>query len=994
MRKTGCLLVFFLFTVVYNCNAQGKAPGMKWQNIFGTNQTDELSKNDRISLVDRDGKYLIAFSTNSYTGIFSGNHAPDNTFGTRDIWFAKLDTQRNVLWNVSLGGSANEGIRSLQLAHDSGYIVTGYTHSTDGDVTGNHGGGDAWVARLGNRGNVVWQKCLGGSQSDGGTYVERAGDGYIFLGTTISNDGDVSGLHGPNEDIWVAKLDRNGNIIWQKCLGGSGYDVAAAIKQTPDGGYIITGTITSMDGDVQGMHIGTYTYNGMSGPTNDIWVVKLDQNGTIEWQKCLGGTKMEYAYDIELTAAGDYIVSGSTYSEDGDVTGYHGWDTTKNDTDAWIVYLTESGAIKWQKCFGGKRRDELYDLQILPDHTFIGVGKTYSKDGDVSFVNGVNDDCWLVNFNTDGNIIWEKTFGSTGTDYGVTLSLTNSGNIVIAGFVQKSWYDVWMLEVGAINTIAGYVFYDANNNGIQDNGESFFDKVTIRSGKNGDTTSAIPKNGYYSMNVDTGFYTTKAIPYNNYYNIVPAVKTTTFNSYFNTDSIHFAVQPLPNLRDVTVSLFPLTVARPGFTAQYKLIYKNVGTNTVATGNIKLIKDRRLALTSALPAATSVSGDTVTWNYNNLAPNTEVSITLNFVVGTPPSVNLGDTLKSIAWIEHGGIDVTPADDTMTLKQIVIGSFDPNDKTETHGGVISPQQISGADPLTYLIRFQNTGTDTAFNITVRDTLENRLDWNSFQMISASHAYQLAIEDGNKLTWQFNNIKLPYTGIDEPNSHGYIAYRIKPKSTVLVGDTIKNTAGIYFDYNLPIATNTEKTIVFLLSPLPVTLVSFNAALTGPVVNVTWKTSIEEDVKHFEVLRSTNGVDFTTIGTVQPGQTNYLFVDKDPLKGYNYYRLKSVDMDGSASYSTIVLVNVKNGADIISSLYPNPATGNATLKLQGTVDGNVLVQVLDQQGRLVTTRQFGVQHTGEFKTPLDLGNLSKGSYVLRIVVNDKTYLHKLVIR
>jgi uncharacterized repeat protein (TIGR01451 family) len=333
--------------------------------------------------------------------------------------------------------------------------------------------------------------------------------------------------------------------------------------------------------------------------------------------------------------------------------------------------------------------------------------------------------------------------------------------------------------------------------------------------------------------------------------------------------------------------------------------------------------------------------------------------------------------------------------VTLKQIVIGSFDPNDKTEANAGIITPAQVTQGDYLNYLIRFQNTGTDTAFNITVRDTLENRLDWNSLQMISASHTYQLAIEDGNKLTWQFNNIKLPYTGIDEPNIHGYIAYRIKPKSTVLVGDTIKNTAGIYFDYNLPIATNTEKTIVFqLFSPLPVTLVSFNAALTGSVVNVTWKTSIEENVNHFEVLRSTNGVDFTTIGTVQPGQTNYIFVDKEPFKGYNYYRLKSVDMDGSTSYSTIVLVNVKNSADVISSLYPNPATGNATLKLQGTVEGNVLVQVLDQQGRLVTTRQFGVQHTGEFKTPLDLGNLSKGSYVLRIVVNDKTYLHKLVIQ
>lgn len=392
-----------------------------------------------------------------------------------------------------------------------------------------------------------------------------------------------------------------------------------------------------------------------------------------------------------------------------------------------------------------------------------------------------------------------------------------------------------------------------------------------------------------------------------------------------------------------------------------------------------------------PAATSVNGDLITWNYSNLVPNAEVSITLNFVLGTPPSVSLGDTLKSVATIETDGIDITPKDDTATIKQIVRGSFDPNDKTEANAGIITPGQVSNGEYLNYVIRFQNTGTDTAFNITVRDTLENRLDWNSLQMISASHACQLAIEDANKLTWQFNNIKLPY---DEPNSHGYIAYRIKPKPTVLAGDTIKNTAGIYFDYNLPVATNTEKTVVFLLTPLPVTLLSFQAALDDAVVNVTWTTSQEEQLKHYEIQRSANGIDFTTIDMVQPGKTAYLFKDKQPAAGYNYYRLRSVDMDGSGKYSTMVLVNVKNGADIISSLYPNPATGHATLKLQGSVDGNVLVQVLDQQGRLVTTRQFGVQHTGEFKTPLDLGSLAKGSYVLRITVNDKIYLHKLLIQ
>ncbi|MCS3800209.1 T9SS type A sorting domain-containing protein [Niastella sp. OAS944] len=992
MRKSILLTVIF-FAAVHFCNAQGKAPGLKWQKIWGAENSDELTGGDRINFIDRDGKYLLGFSSNSTTGLYSGNHSPTGIYPTSDIWVAKLDEQRNIIWNVSLGGSASEGIGSLQLAHDSGYIVAGGASSNNGDVTGHHGNGDAWVVRLGNNGNIIWQKCYGGSLNDHATYVERTPDGYILLGNTASNDGDVSGSHGTTYDIWVAKLDKNGNMLWQKCLGGSNNEYPGAIKQTADGGYILTGSSNSWDGDVQGSH-SVPVDTSVSWIKPDAWVVKLDRNGTIEWQKCLGGTGEDSGTDIEITPAGDYIISCGSSSTDGDVTGLHQPDPYGGISgDAWIVNLSATGVIKWQKCFGGSDGDNINDIQMLPDKTFVGVGGTSSNDGDVSLPSGTGSNCWLINFDGNGNLIWEKSFGAASTDYGLCLTLKNNGNIVIGGWALINWVDMWMFEVGASNTIAGRVFYDANSDGFQNNGELAFDKVTVRSGKNGDTTSAIPYKGYYTMDVDSGTYVTKAVPYSPYYSIVPATKTTTFNSYFNTDSIHFAVQPLPNLRDVNVSILPLTVARPGFTAQYKIIYKNVGTNTVATGSIQLIKDTRLTLTGSQPTAT-VNGNNLTWNFSNLAPNTEAFITLNFVVAAPPATNIGDTLKSKVWIEHDGTDVTPNDDTAILKQVVIGSFDPNDKTESHGGIITPDQISGADPLTYLIRFQNTGTDTAFNITVRDTLDSRLDWSSLQMIASSHAYQLSIDDGNKLTWKFNDIKLPYTGIDEPNSHGYIAYKIKPKPTVQLGDIIKNTAGIYFDYNLPIATNTEKTAVLLLTPLPVTLTRFHAAEDGDVVNVSWATSMEEHIKQFEVLRSSNGIDFTTIGKVKPGMSTYLFIDKQPLKGYNYYQLRSVDADGSFTLSTIVLVNLKNGADIISSLYPNPATGNATLKLQGTVEGNVQVQVLDQQGRLVTTKQFGVQHTAAFKTPLDLGHLARGSYVLRIMVNDKIYLHKLLIQ
>ena len=156
------------------------------------------------------------------------------------------------------------------------------------------------------------------------------------------------------------------------------------------------------------------------------------------------------------------------------------------------------------------------------------------------------------------------------------------------------------------------------------------------------------------------------------------------------------------------------------------------------------------------------------------------------------------------------DEVVTDNETKLVERVQGSYDPNDKTETHGGIITPEQLAGNDHLTYLIRFQNTGTDTAFNVIIRDTLTNKLHWSSFEMISTSHPYQLYMIKPHILEFSFPNILLVDSNRNEPASHGFIAYRIKPKSNLSIGDTVLNRAHIYFDYNLPVITNDELTIL----------------------------------------------------------------------------------------------------------------------------------------------------------------------------------------
>jgi fimbrial isopeptide formation D2 family protein len=212
----------------------------------------------------------------------------------------------------------------------------------------------------------------------------------------------------------------------------------------------------------------------------------------------------------------------------------------------------------------------------------------------------------------------------------------------------------------------------------------------------------------------------------------------------------------------------------------------------------------------LPFPSSVVADTVTWNYVDLKPLDSISIALEMQVLTPPTVNINDTLKFKAFILPVAADLTPANDTSYLKQLVVGSYDPNDKQERFAGRISLKEVTDGSYINYMIRFQNTGNDTAFTVRIMDTLENKLDWSSLQMVGSTHSYNLTMKDGNKLQWTFNDIKLPDSTKNFNKSVGFIAFRIKPKSNLSVGDVIQNKASIYFDYNLPVITNTVITTV----------------------------------------------------------------------------------------------------------------------------------------------------------------------------------------
>ncbi len=267
---------------------------------------------------------------------------------------------------------------------------------------------------------IQWQKAMGGSGDDYGYHCEQTSDGgYITCGISTNANGDITENNGMT-DFWVVKLDPAGFIQWSKSYGSPGTDVAYSIKQTADNGYILTGFADTLGGDI------TVNYG-----SQDIWILKLDAAGTLLWQKSYGGSSSENASDIEQTTDLGYIVAGTTYSNDIDVSGNHG------NSDFWIFKLDAVGTILWQKCFGGTANDKAKSIQQTTDGGYIVAGQTDSNNGNVSGNHG-GIDYWVVKLDVSGNIQWKRCVGGSDHEVATSIVQTNDGGYAVAGHSRSN----------------------------------------------------------------------------------------------------------------------------------------------------------------------------------------------------------------------------------------------------------------------------------------------------------------------------------------------------------------------------------------------------------------------------------------------------------------------------------------------------------------------------------------------------------------------------
>ena len=321
-KKLRFLLLFVFFTQTILAQ---QAPSIQWQKIYGGSKDDRAYD---IQLTP-DGGYIVAGETKSNNWDVTGNNNSSNGYYSNN-WIVKLTPAGTLQWQKCFGGIYFDAAKSIKPTTDGGYIVAGDIFASSPREY------DYSVIKLNSNGEIQWQKALGGAADDRANSVQQTPDGgYIVAGYSNSTDGNVTGNHG-KYDYWIVKLSSSGDIQWEKTLGGSSDDKANSVQLTADGGYIVAGFTGSNNFDVTGN-------NGF----DDAWIVKLNSDGTIQWQKALGANGQDYTRSIRRTNDGGYILAGYTYSYRNDFPGFN------DRPDYWIVKIDGNGTFQWQRSIGG-----------------------------------------------------------------------------------------------------------------------------------------------------------------------------------------------------------------------------------------------------------------------------------------------------------------------------------------------------------------------------------------------------------------------------------------------------------------------------------------------------------------------------------------------------------------------------------------------------------------------------------------------------------------
>ncbi len=441
------LLSCIICMIVFSYEALPQAPPIRWGNAIGGTNLESCGS----MIITADNRFILVGSSHSQNGELSGV----TSYGQDDVILVKIKNNGALQWIKKFGGKKIDTGQDIVQTSDGNFVFVGITYSNNFDVSGLHGLNDAWLVKVNSATqNIMWQKCIGGSGADQGLSLALTPDnGFLIGGLSLSTDGDLSsaGNHGQS-DYWVIKTDSSGNIQWSKCYGGSEQETCKSVYITSDGGYLIFGDTHSADGDVIGKIGGI--------DNDDLFLLKLNSIGDIEWSRCIGGSDNDFAGGIMQDLNDNILLTSYSSSTDNEFVGNLGGAT---GYDAFVIKLDPDGNTIWSKPLGGYEDEICFSEAIQnSDSTYIIPCQSGSND---EFVSGAHYgwDFWIVELSLDGDINWQYCYGGSFQEGPQTCAMDFDGRPTFAGYTRSSdgdvtgykgnnaYNDIWTIQLDLIS---------------------------------------------------------------------------------------------------------------------------------------------------------------------------------------------------------------------------------------------------------------------------------------------------------------------------------------------------------------------------------------------------------------------------------------------------------------------------------------------------------------------------------------------------------------
>jgi uncharacterized repeat protein (TIGR01451 family) len=949
MKKT-LLFLSFVFAFVFS-----KSQTLEWVNKLSGYSGSTSGLEEPVITVESQGFIYTTGQCDDSTDFDSGfgivNPFAGSIVGGYNKYILKTDLLGNFIWVKQFPTDIN----GIDVDRNGNVFITGRT-SPPSDLDPGIGvytvtSSGTFVLKLNSNGDFLWAKQIAPLAYLGyGQCLKADSNGNIIVMGRFNYSDDFdpgSGVYNltcystPGCDLFILKLDSNGNFLWVKGMS-YGYDNADCRSILVDSMGNIYSAITS-----QGIII-----NGTTYPSTNTCFIKQDSLGNYIWIKAITGgwpyvNAMALDNSDNLYAIGDFQGSTADFDPGSGIVNL----PFAGGRDAFLLKLDSAGIFSWVKQFSssgnefGKKIAIDIANRIYVIGTFDGTFDADPSAGTTNVTSNGYMDVFMSKYNSNGNFIWTKSLGSaTYSDEAHSIIVDSSFNIYTRSWSREgiNFDSIYLFSSYGANYIAKY------SQDVCSNFEIIIDSVTnIKC-------------------ADSGFSLVHSIngspPYNYLWNTIPAINDSIAS--FTTPGIYQLLVTDNYLCNRSTSIL---VDGPFFISNFDLNANLISTNyrtgrlshiwldayndgcTATSGSLQLILDTLLNYSASIPPPDIINGDTLVWSFNNLVYDS-IHISPQITVQTPIWAAIGDTICFKVIINPISGDVDTLNNIKEYCFPIINGYDPNEKTVSPKGLCTQGYINNNEELAYTIRFQNTGNASAINISVLDTLSTNLNLNTVRVIGNSHALVTEVLPSNVLKFRFDNINLADSTSNESASHGYVIFEVMPNASLALGTTITNNAGIYFDFNPPIYTN------LVLNTISNGLLNIGTTSIGNTATADLSGAV------YQWLDCNNG-NAIILGAIGQSYTatqngNYSVIINDGC---------FIDTSSCVSLSVIGISKLKNSNQF--SFYPNPSENTIVINtLQSTE-----IKIINMLGEII------IENPVQDKSVIDISSLANGIYYIK---------------